>query len=73
MTYSLGVKGARADALPFAPETLTIDDAQALTGGMQRAMQLGTPFLCKRPDGSQGYFTFDAERSTPDAPILKAV
>ena len=73
MTYSLAVKGAAADSLPNAVQTLTVADTVALPGGMANAMMLGTPFLCKKPDGSSAYFTYDAERSTPSNPVLKAV
>lgn len=72
MTYSLAVKGARANQVQQT-KTLTVDDTVALPGGMALAMRLGTPFLCKRSDGSSAYYTYDAERSTPDNPILKAV
>lgn len=73
MTYSLAVTGAPADQLPNAVATLTVDDTVARPGGMASAMQLGTQFLCKKPDGSSAYFTYDAERSTPSNPVLKAV
>lgn len=70
MTYSVGVTGARADQVPQV-ENLTLDDTVARLGGMQQAMALGTPFLARGPDGASRYYTFDAERSTPDVPVLK--
>lgn len=72
MTYSIGTTGASANSVPQV-ETLKLSDPQAVPGGMALAMQLGTPFLCKRPDGSEAYYKFDAERSTPDVPILLKV
>lgn len=72
MTYSVAVTGAPADSEP-ATKTLTVDDTVSRPGGMALAMQLGTQFLCKKPDGSSAYFMYDAERSTPSNPVLKAV
>lgn len=71
-TYSLAVTGAAADS-KFAVANLTLDDANAQRGDQQSAMQLGTQILCKRADGSFGWYTLDAERSTPARPILLAV
>lgn len=73
MTYSVGVTGAPADSLPAQVETLVLPDGATTTTEMQRAMMLGTPLLCRRPDGSTGYYTLDAERSTPTVPVLKAM
>lgn len=77
-TYSLGVTGIRADT-PFVAETLTMPDSacQGATanslGGLQYEMMTNGQMLCKRADGSFGWYTLDAERSTPTAPVLKAV
>lgn len=81
-TYSLGTTALNSGFVS-ANEQLTIPDAAipasgttlvtATLGGMMGAMQQNTPLLCKRPDGSFGYFTLDAERSTPTVPVLKAV
>lgn len=71
-TYSLAVTGARADQT-FGTKNQTLPDTNARLGGMQNAMQTGTQLLCKGPDGSLGWFTLDAERSTPDRPILLPV
>lgn len=81
-TYSLGITGLRADATPYVPETLTIGDSAIIGnqvsdpgrfGAMGYTMMTGAQFLCKRNDGSQGWYTYDAERSTPSVPVLKAV
>lgn len=73
MTYSLNVKGVRASS-PLQVPTLTISDPQGVAGGQSMAMQLGTEFLVKRPDGSERFFRIDAERSIPgQTPVLIAV
>lgn len=72
MTYSLGITGVGAHNLMTTSKPLTLSDAQATPGGMQNAMQNSTAFLCKRPDGSQGVYVLDAERSTPGRPVLLA-
>lgn len=72
MTYSLGATGHAADAL-FGVDNVKIGDAAGLAGTQQGAMSQNTPVMCKRPDGSQAWFTIDAERSLPGAIVLKAV
>ena len=67
MTYSLAVKGVRADNAPQI-QNLTVSDAQGLAGNQAQAMQQGLHFLCQRPDGSQRYFTIDSSRSIPGQP-----
>ena len=44
-----------------------------VAGGQAVAMQTGDQMLVKRPDGSQGWYTLDAERSTVAVPVLIAV
>lgn len=73
MTYSLNVKGVRADNPPQI-QNIVVSDPQAVAGGQALAMQTGAHFLCLRPDGSQRYFRIDAERSIPgQPPVLLAV
>lgn len=78
MTYSLGLTGLRADT-PFTTEKLDISDSDAAgnalppSGLPNYSMRLGTQVLCKQPDGSQKWFTIDAERSTAAQIVLKAV
>lgn len=67
MTYSVGIKGVRADNPPQI-QNLTVSDTQATAGNQALAMQQGTHFLCKRPDGSERYYRIDAERSIPGQP-----
>lgn len=82
-TYSLGTTGLRADT-QFTTENIKMPDSacqgnSASSAGNNRfgalaiTMQNGAQMLCKNPDGSQAWYTLDAERSTPSVPILKAV
>lgn len=71
-TYSLAIKGALADNEALTKVT-TLPDDSALPGSMALAMQNGTQLLCKNQDGSQSWYTLDAERSTPTVPVLKKV
>lgn len=73
MTYSLSVTGVNAKHTVFVPKTITIQDAQAIPGGMALAQQQGAVFLCQKADGSQAYYRFDEMRSTPANPILVPV
>jgi hypothetical protein len=83
-TYSIATVGVRADNLITKLQQVQVPDsvqpsgtltimATATVGGMQNAMRLGQQMLCKNPDGSQSWYTFDAERSTPSNPILRPV
>lgn len=70
MTYTLGITGVRADN-PAQPQNLTLSDANARAGNQANAMQAGTHFLCKGPDGAERYYRIDAERSIPgQTPVL---
>ena len=71
-TYSLAATGARADQ-QFAVSNVKIGDSAGLVGSQKLAMAQGTQVLCKNPDGSQSWYTIDAERSLPGAVVLKAV
>ena len=74
MTYSLAITGANAQNLLVGnTEQYTLSDANAQAGSNLNAMATNTQFLCKGPDGSQAFFTLDAERSTPSHPVLLAV
>lgn len=72
MSYSLAITGAPAGQT-FGVETLVLPDGGARDGEMVRAMQLGTPQLCRLRDGSLAWYVLDAERSTPTVPVLRAV
>jgi hypothetical protein len=67
-TYSQSVAGLNQTM--FEPETLTVNDAQAVVGAQQRAMRNGLAFLCLGPDGAQHWYTIDAERSIPGQPPI---
>ena len=73
MTYSLKATGKRADETPFEVSNVQIGDVAGLLGSQQLAMKQNTQVLCKNPDGSQSYYTIDAERSTPANIVMKAV
>lgn len=63
-TYSQSITGADVSN-EFAPKVLTIGDSVAGTQARGQAMRLGTQFLVKGPDGSQAWYTYDAERNIP--------
>ncbi len=80
-TYSLAATGLRAD-YKFAAKPVTAPDSaasglQSSDGGRFGAaaytMKNGAQMLCKNADGSQSWYTYDAERSTPQNIVLKAV
>ena len=71
-TYSLSVTGQRADQ-QFAASTLKVGDTVGPDNLHMQSMRLNTQILCKNPDGSQSYYTIDAERSLPGALVMKAV
>ena len=70
-TFSIAVTGVAAGN-PFQPSgELTIGDlACQSVGDEQQAMQLGTAFLVKMPDGSKVWHTYDAERSIPGGSLV---
>ena len=65
-TYSLSVTGVSASN-PYQPTGLldVPDQVCQSAGSEQSAMQIGTSFLVKMPDGSQVWHVFDAERCIP--------
>ena len=71
-TYSLSLTGRPADQT-FAVSTLSVGDSAGADGNHNRVERLNTQVLCKKPDGSQAWFTIDAERSTPSNLVMKAV
>ena len=73
MTYSLAISGTTNG--PFAPKTLTLDDANGGTlGAQEQSMMTNRQVLCKNPDGSQSYYTIDASRYTPGGtPVMQRV
>ena len=72
-TYSLGATGRRADQTPAVTNFVKVGDTAGTIGAQQLAMAQGTPILCKNLDGSRVWYVIDAERSSPDSIVLKAV
>ena len=80
-TYSLKATGVVSGNSLLTTQIYDIPDlsrsgiqAGAVGGGGQaNAMRIGDQMLVKRPDGSQGWYTLDAERSTVANPVLVAV
>jgi hypothetical protein len=70
-TFSIAVTGVAAGN-PYQPTgEMTIGDSVCQSAGdEQNAMQLGSAFLVKMPDGSQVWHTFDAERSLPGVSLV---
>jgi len=71
-TYSQAVSGARTGA-PFVVNNYKVGDTAGTIGGQQAAMATGNQILCKNPDGSQTWYTIDAERTTAAQVVLKPV
>ncbi len=79
-TYSLAATGLRAD-YKYSAKPVTAPDSAGgginasinQWGGPQGAMLSGGQVFCKNADGSQSWYTYDAERSTPGNLVLKAV
>jgi hypothetical protein len=73
-TYSLNIDGWLAGAtMASVTPNYTLPDSAARPGSMQNAMMLGKQILVQQPDGSQAWFTLDAERSTVTNPVLRRV
>ena len=72
MTYSLGLTGIRADS-QFGVATVDVGDAALAGSSHNYVMSQNTQVLCENPDGSQSWYTLDAERTTANAIVLKPV
>ena len=78
-TFSQSLTGINAGTV-FTPKTVQVGDLDAagnalnsLSGGagaQQGSMQRGNQILCKNPDGSQSWYTIDAERSVPGVSLV---
>jgi hypothetical protein len=72
-TYSQTTSGLNS-TLFEVDELYVLNDAQAQVGSQQLAMQQGLAFLVQGPDGAQGLYQIDAERSIPgQPPVLRAL
>jgi hypothetical protein len=78
-TYSQSITGVNAGARYNAVKTVQVGDADAAGNALnavadglsqQGVMQRGNQILCKNPDGSQSWYTIDAERSVPGGPLV---
>lgn len=64
-TYSQTITGASADNAQ-QPKVIDVPDAVCVSAGAeQNAMQTGTSFLAKYPDGSLVTCVYDTERCIP--------
>jgi len=68
-----GVPAIGSDGGTQGVENKWIPDYTAPFVSQQNTMSTGAQILCQNPDGSQSWFTFDAERSTPTRPVLRKV
>jgi len=78
-TYSQSITGINAGTV-FTPKTVQVGDLDAAggaldslsggTGAQQRVTMRGNQILCKNPDGSQSWYTIDAERSVPGVSLV---
>lgn len=69
-TYSLSVTAMDGSNTRFTPAPLTIGDSAGRVGGQLNAMSDGSQILCKRADGSLGWFTIDPTRSVPGGSLV---
>ena len=69
-TYSLSISAVNGNNARYNPANITIGDSQGRPGGQQNGMMTGTQVLCKRPDGSQAWFTIDSVRSVPGGSLV---
>jgi len=82
VTYSLAVTGVSAGS-PFQVADLKVPDTTDIAAtdvigtfpaSQGRVMSHNSQVLCKNPDGSQSWYTIDAERSVPGGTlVMKAV
>lgn len=78
-TYSQSLTGIDAGARYSVPKTVQVGDLDAASnalnsltdaGAQQGSMMRGNQILCKNPDGSQAWYTIDAERSIPGVSLV---
>ena len=75
-TYSQSITGINAGTR-YVPKSLSVGDTDAAgnvvgttVGAEQGSMARGNQVLCKNPDGSQSWYTIDAERSVPGVSLV---
>jgi hypothetical protein len=76
-TYSQSITGINANARYNVPLTVRVGDADIASDALnthgrswQGPMSRGDQILCKNPDGSQSWYTIDAERSVPGVSLV---
>ena len=78
-TFSQSITGINAGARYNTAKIVQVGDLDAAgnalnalgaTGAQQGSMARGNQILCKNPDGSQTYYTIDAERSIPGVSLV---
>ncbi len=77
-TYSQSLTGINAGARYNTPLAVRIGDLDAAgnvvgaggAGSQQGSMARGNQILCKNPDGSQSWYTIDAERTIPGVSVV---
>ena len=78
-TFSQSLTGVSANARYNAPKTVQVGDLDAAgnalnsigdAGAQQGSTMRGNQILCKNPDGSQSWYTIDAERSVPGVSLV---
>lgn len=74
-SYSVALQGFLADDTMSTnkPNYTLPDKVSQRPGGLHQAMRYGQQILVQQPDGSQAWFTLDAERSTFANPVLRRV
>ena len=77
-TYSIATTAYRPVSAPAATVILPDTDADGNTcaqsfTAQQMVMRTGNQVLCKRMDGSLGWYTIDAERSKPNLIYVRRV
>jgi hypothetical protein len=77
-TYSQSLTGINAGSR-YTAKVVQVGDTDAAgnvignstnAGGQQGVMMRGNQVLCKNADGSQTWYTIDAERSVPGASLV---
>jgi hypothetical protein len=71
-TYSLAATARHVSYRPVA-QTIKVPDTAARPAHIAYHSRLGNQVLCQNADGSQSYYVFDAERSTPSDIVMRKV
>lgn len=71
-THSLAVTAVHSTK-QGAPLSIGVPDSAGRAGHLNYWASRGQQILCLNPDGSQSYYTFDAERSTTNNLVMRKV